>query len=191
MLLIGSLGAMWAWWGKQFHEPKCGSGYVCRVMAWTRHPGLVPYIGFEKVRRDLFSVFWLILIVPTFVWSPLVLLFPSLPVSISILLWLYWMHQMRLVLPSLSCSIVFSVLQLGLGTYLSFRFLSVLPWDQLELQNSLFGRFPFFCWLSLGLVVRPILDDPTVSQNPREVYASHFLGRILGCAYTIYSYGQI
>ena len=29
MLLIGSLSAMWAWWGKQFHEPKCGSGHVC------------------------------------------------------------------------------------------------------------------------------------------------------------------
>ena len=45
MLLIGSLGAMWAWWAKQFHEPKCGSGHVCRVMAWTRQQGLVPYIG--------------------------------------------------------------------------------------------------------------------------------------------------
>ena len=53
MLLIGSLGAMWAWWGKQFHESKCGSGHVCRVMAWTRQQGLVPYIGFEKVRGDL------------------------------------------------------------------------------------------------------------------------------------------
>ena len=53
MLLIDSLGAMLAWWGKQFHEPKCGSGHVCRVMAWTRHQGLVPYIGFEKVRGDL------------------------------------------------------------------------------------------------------------------------------------------
>ena len=45
MLLIVSLSAMWAWWGKQFHEPKCGSGHVCWVMAWTRHQGLVPYIG--------------------------------------------------------------------------------------------------------------------------------------------------
>ena len=53
MLLIVSLGAMWAWWVKQFHEPKCGSGHVCRVMAWTRQQGLVPYIGFEKVRGDL------------------------------------------------------------------------------------------------------------------------------------------
>ena len=30
VLLIGSLSAMWAWWGKQFHEPKCGSGHVCQ-----------------------------------------------------------------------------------------------------------------------------------------------------------------
>ena len=63
MLFIGSLGAMWAWWGKQFHEPKCGSGHVCRVTAWTRQQGLVPYIGFEKVHHDLrpLSVdsFWL------------------------------------------------------------------------------------------------------------------------------------
>ena len=42
MRLIGSLGAMWAWWGKQFHEPKCGPGHLCRVMAWTRQQGLVP-----------------------------------------------------------------------------------------------------------------------------------------------------
>ena len=53
MLLIGSLGAMWTWWGKLFHEPKSGSGHVWRVMAWTRHQGLVPYIDFEKVRGDL------------------------------------------------------------------------------------------------------------------------------------------
>ena len=53
MLLIGSLSAIWAWWGKHFREPKCGSGHVCRVMAWTRQQGLVPYISFEKVRGDL------------------------------------------------------------------------------------------------------------------------------------------
>ena len=53
MLLIGSLGAMWAWWGKQFHEPKYGSGHVCRVIAWTRQQGLLPYIGFENVRGEL------------------------------------------------------------------------------------------------------------------------------------------
>ena len=52
MLLIGSLGAMWVWWGKQLHEPKCGSGHICRVMVWTRQQCLVPYISFEKVRED-------------------------------------------------------------------------------------------------------------------------------------------
>ena len=25
---------MWAWWGKQFHEPKCGSGHVCQHAAF-------------------------------------------------------------------------------------------------------------------------------------------------------------
>ena len=37
----------------------------------------------------------------------------------------------------------------------------------------------------------PRLDCPSVAQNPREFYASHFLGRVLGCAYTICSYSQI
>ena len=32
--------------------------------------------------------------------------------------------------------------------------------------------------------------DPVVSQNPRGVCASHSLGQILGCAYTIFLYGQ-
>ena len=33
VLLIGSPSAMWAWWGKQFHEPKCESGHVCQFTA--------------------------------------------------------------------------------------------------------------------------------------------------------------
>ena len=50
--------------------------------------------------------------------------------------------------------------------------------------------FFFCCLLSLGLAVWPRLDDPFVSQNPKEYCASHFLGWILGFAYTICSYGQ-
>ena len=46
----------------------------------------------------------------------------------------------------------------------------------------------FFCWLSLGLIVWPRLNHPFVSKNPRELCASHFLGQILGCIYTICSY---
>ena len=49
LLLIGSLKAMWAWWAKHFHEPKCGSGRGCRFIAWTRQQGLVLYIGYKGV----------------------------------------------------------------------------------------------------------------------------------------------
>ena len=52
-------------------------------------------------------------------------------------------------------------------------------------------QVPFFCWLLLGLVVWPSLGDLFVSQNPREFCVSHFLGHIMGYAYTICSYGQI
>ena len=40
-----------------------------------------------------------------------------------------------------------------------------------------------FCWVWLGLVVWMRLGDPFLSQNSRAVCASHFPGRILGCAY--------
>ena len=36
----------------------------------------------------------------------------------------------------------------------------------------------------------PRLGDPFVSQNPRGICGSHSPGQILGCAYTIYLYGQ-
>ena len=74
----------------------------------------------------LFSVFWPILIMLQFGWSPLVPLFPSPPVPVPIFWWLYRVHQLQLVSVPLSCSIVFfSVLWQGLGTDLSFHFLSV------------------------------------------------------------------
>ena len=78
-----------------------------------------------------------------FGWSPLV------QVPVPILWWLYRAHQLQLVSPSLSCSIVFffSVLYQGLSTYLSSCFLSVLPSGQPERQSPLFGRF--FSWLTI------------------------------------------
>ena len=68
---------------------------------------------------------------------------------------------------------------------LSFNF-TVVCWDS-KVHNS---TGSLFCWLSPGLIVWPILRDPFVSQNPREFCASHSAGQILGCAYTICSYGQ-
>ena len=62
------------------------------------------------------------------------------------------------------------------------------------------GAFPIFTtrpgsicnsWLLLSLVVWPRLDDPFVSETPKEFCTSHFLERILGYAYTICSYSQI
>ena len=53
-------------------------------------------------------------------------------------------------------------------------------------RNSL-----FFCWLLWGLVFWPGLSDPFVCWSPIGVYACHFLGQVLGCAYTICLHGRI
>ena len=97
----------------------------------------------------------------------------------------FFARQSQLLSQSLSCSTVLTVPKQGPGTYLSFRFLSVLLCGQLEWLSSLYGRFSFLCWLSLGLVVWSGLGDPFVSQNPREVCVAHFPGRILDCAYAM------
>ena len=57
-----------------------------------------------------FSLFWPISTMQSFGWSPFILLFPSPPILVTILWWLYQAHQLHLVWLSLSCSIVFSVL---------------------------------------------------------------------------------
>ena len=75
-------------------------------------------IGSLLKSPGLFSVFWLILTVLTFGWSPLFLLFPILPVPVSILWWLYRAHRLQLVSPSLSYSIAFFI-SLARSRYLS------------------------------------------------------------------------
>ena len=55
---------------------------------------------------------------------------------------------------------------------------------------SPFFLFFFFFFFFVGYHW-PRLDDTLVSENPRKFSASHFWGPILGCAYTICSYGQI
>ena len=122
------------------------------------------------------------------VWSiPLLLLFPSPPVSLSRLCWVYRELQFRLVLPLLSRSIVFfREFWQSLGTYLSFPFLRALSWGLSGRQSPLFGRSPFYCWLSLCMVIWSRLGDP-LSQNPKKLCASYFPGYNLGCTYTICS----
>ena len=127
-----------------------------------------------------FSVFWPVVTVLSFGWSRLVFLFPILPVPLSILWWLYRMHWLLLVSPSLSCSIVFSVLFQGPCTYL-FRLLPVLLQNGKVHSSVIF----FFFKLSLGLVVWLRFADPFVSWNTREFCAFHSPRWILGCEYTI------
>ena len=54
-----------------------------------------------------------------------------------------------------------------------------------------FVGFLFFCWLLLDLVFWSRLGDPFVCQSPVGVCVCHFLGQVLGYAYTICWHGQI
>ena len=116
-----------------------------------------------------------------FRWSPLVLLFPSPPVPLSILWWLYLSCQLQLVSPSLSSSVVF------FSSLARSRYLSLFPLSfsstlrSVGMAKSTIWQVPFFCWQSLGLVVWPRLNDSFVFQNPKEFCVSHFLV----CEYTI------
>ena len=105
-------------------------------------------------------------------WSPLVLLFPSPPVPLPTVWWLYWVYQLQLVSPSPSYSTVclfflFSrKIQVLIFLFAFFQVYSVLTRDGKVHYSA--GSF-FFCLvflLSLGQVVWPRLGDLYVSQNP-------------------------
>ena len=70
----------------------------------------------------LSSVFCPILIMLQSGWSPLVLLFPSLLISLSILSELFQVHKLQMVSPSASSSIVYLIPYQNLGTYLALHF---------------------------------------------------------------------
>ena len=69
-----------------------------------------------------------------------------------------------------------------------FQFYSVVSRDSKVLD---FASSLFFVDYYTGLVIWPRLDDSFVSQNSIVVCVSHSPGQMLGCAYTICSYGQI
>ena len=139
-------------------------------------------------------VFWMISTVLLFGWLPLVLLFPILSVLFLILLWLYRAHYLQSVSTftfvfhsffQFSCKV-----QLFVSLFVFLQFYSAVSRNgkvhNLAGSLSFFLSFFFFCWLSLGLVIWPRLDDLFVSQNPREFCASHFSGQILGFANIIF-----
>ena len=133
----------------------------------------------------LFSVFWPFSIMLSFGWSPPSRQLPSPPVPLVILQFLFQTHQLQLVYLSHACSTAFSIPYQGQGTYPCFHILSVLFYDQPGQQSRLFFKFSSFYWLSLSLVFWPRLSDPCVCRSPIGVYVCHFLGQVLGCAYTI------
>ena len=53
------------------------------------------------------------------------------------------------------------------------------------------AKSTIFCRLLLILVFWPRLGDPYVCRSPIGVYECHFLGQVLGCAYTNCWYGRI
>ena len=143
-------------------------------------------------------------------YSLLVHWFLSLLVTLPILCGLFQEHQLLLVLPSLSrsvvcflfflfyfCLIFFFVLLNSLDIYLCFHFfLSILLRGIARRQSRQFARFSFFfffffffffCWLSLGLVIGPRIGELFVSQSPREILCSHSQGKIPSNAYIPYS----
>ena len=75
--------------------------------------------------------------------------------------------------------------------YLSFFSLSFsfILWSTRTAKSTIL-QIPFF-WLLLSLVFWLRLGDPSVCQIPIGVYVCPFLGQMLGCAYTIFSYSQI
>ena len=56
-------------------------------------------------------------------------------------------------------------------------------------RDSKVDNFAIFCcWLLLGRVFWPRLDDPCVCQSP--IVVCYFLGKVLGCAYTFFFVGS-
>ena len=91
----------------------------------------------------LFSVFW------PFGWSPLVLLFlsPSVPLTIP-----WWLPKAPIKIGIISYSIVFFFNSQGRGTYPSFHFLSILLCGEPGQRSPQFCKFSFF--LLLLIIIR-------------------------------------
>ena len=119
-----------------------------------------------------------------------------------------WMVSVSLPISnssSTSFSSHFDLISIGISvTFMFHSFLSSLVKDSITCLSVLFDfhsvlhrvskvyRFSFCLSLSLDCLVFWLgLVGSFVFQNPTEFYVSHFPERILGCAYSICSYGQI
>ena len=76
----------------------------------------------------------------------------------------------------------------------SFHIFSVVFCGLPGQQSRQFCRFSFFFFFFVDYYkvwVLERLGDPSVNQSPIGVCVCHFLGHVLGCAYTICWHGQI
>ena len=79
---------------------------------------------------------------------------------------------------------------LAKSRYLSFfsLFFSFILWSAGTAKSTIL-QILFLLLLIIGLVFWPRYGDPFVYQSSIGVYVCHFLGQLLGFAYTICSYG--
>ena len=117
----------------------------------------------------LFSVFWLILVMLWFGWSPLVLQFPTLPAPLSSLGRSFQACYILLGSPLLTGSRAFSLVLLqGRITCHSFCFPSVLLFGQSKRKSPQFSRFSFYLYkLSQDLLFWLGEDLPMKSERQR------------------------
>ena len=88
----------------------------------------------------------------------------------------------------------FSILKQSRGTYPFFSHsFSFILWSAGTAKSTILQILFFWCccWLLLGMVFWSRLGESFVCQSPIGVYVCHYLGHMLGCAYTICSYGQV
>ena len=85
----------------------------------------------------------------------------------------------------------FLILLQGPGTYPSFRFLSTLLCGQAGQESPQSCRFSFFVIIIRFNCLVEIRGSVCISKSQRKTPASYSPGQILGCAYTVCSYGQI
>ena len=135
-------------------------------VSWWFFTGVWVTVSFFE-SLGLFSVFWLILIMLSSRWSPLVLWFLSLPVPLPSL---YGIVPRATITIGISVTFLFHsllVLSQGLGTYLSFCFLLFLLWSARSAKSNIcqfvhhvpLGIFPF-CYL-----LTPTLEKRIFAQN--------------------------
>ena len=153
--------------------------HQCYLVAFYMKYSKSPQVSwtFLSILDDLNNaVVWMVLIfLNSNYFSPLSKLFetvPSAPTTTGITVRLIF-HRFFLVLWRVQVPV-------SLFTFFYFYFGSARAAKSSKQQFFFFGKF------APSLIFCPILDDPFVSQSPREFYVPHSVGRILVCTYTIW-----